>query len=99
VRDAGDALERAVQLEMRRGVRRWAEALEVHTVVERDQRYVLRSELPVPDAAGLDRHHGGLAVHLAHVAEARVCESLRGELEIRSEHPVTELCVHGYGYT
>jgi len=59
----------------------------------------LRSELPVTDAAGFDGDHGCLAVHLAHVAEARVGESLRGEIEIRSEYPVTELGVHVYGYT
>jgi vacuolar-type H+-ATPase subunit D/Vma8 len=99
MRDAADALERAVQLEMRRRVGRWAKALELRTVVEGDQRYVLGVELPVLDAARLDRHHDGLAVHLAHVAEARVREALRGKLKIRSEYLVTELGVHGYGYT
>ncbi len=72
----------------------WEEAADARPVVERNECYVLDAQLGVRHSARLDRDDLGVVVDLAHVAEARVAEPARGELEVRRQHPLAERSVH-----
>src|SRR5436190_1560707 len=92
--DAAHRLPGAVELEVRRRVRRRTQPFDVAAVLEPDEGDVRGAELLIGHAARLDRQETGVAVDLADVAEAPVREAARREVDIRLEHPPAKLVVH-----
>jgi hypothetical protein len=96
VDDSGHPREGPVEDEVGRRVRRGPErTLDDRTTIQVDDDHRVGTQPVVPDPARLDRHHAGVAVERAGVAEGEHDEPGAHDLAVGLERALAQLGVRG----